>query len=67
VRIVLSLKDHPAIDLYDLFERLQKVGIYPTGGADLGNNEHAILFRRPADTDQAIIALKKMGIDAQRD
>ena len=67
MRIVISLKDHPATDLYALFERLNRVGVYPTGGADLGNKEHAILFRRPADTDQAIIALKNMGIDAQRD
>jgi len=37
-----------------LFERLQKAGIYPTGGADLGDLQHAILFHRPGDTDQAI-------------
>jgi hypothetical protein len=49
-----------------LFERLNRVGIYPTGGADLGYKEHAIIFRKPADTDQAIIALQNMGIDSQR-
>ncbi len=49
-----------------LFERLHKVGIYPTGGADLGNQEHAIVFRGPEDTDRAITVLKNMGIDAQR-
>ena len=53
-------------DLYMLFERLQKAGIYPTGGADLGDLQHAILFRRPEDTDQAIALLKQMGFDAER-
>jgi hypothetical protein len=66
VRIVLSLKDHPTIELYNLFERLNKAGLYPTGGADLGELQHAILFRRSEDTDQAIALLKQMGIDAQR-
>jgi hypothetical protein len=66
VRVLLSLKDHPTIDLYNLFERLNKAGVYPTGGADLGDLEHAILFRRPEDTDQAIALLKRMGIDAKR-
>jgi hypothetical protein len=61
VRVLLSLKDHPTIDLYNLFERLNKAGVYPTGGADLGDLEHAILFRRPKDTDQAIALLKRMG------
>ena len=49
-------------DLYMLFERLQKAGIYPTGGADLGDLQHAILFRRPGDTDQAITVLRSIGI-----
>ena len=66
MRIVLSLKSHPTIELYDLFERLQKAGIYPTGGADLGDLQQAILFRRPEDSDQAIVLLKRMGIDATR-
>jgi hypothetical protein len=66
VRILVSLKDHPSTDLYTLFERLHKAGIYPAGGADLGNLQHAILFRRPEDTDLAIALLKKMGIDAER-
>ena len=66
MRILISLKDHPKTDLYSLFERLQKAGVYPTGGADLGELQHAILFRRPEDTDQAIALLKQMGIDAQR-
>jgi len=65
VRILVSLKDHET-DLYTLFERLQKAGVYPTGGADLGDLGHAILFRRPEDTDHAITVLKNMGIDAQR-
>jgi len=60
----VSLKSHPTIELYDLFERLQKAGIYPTGGADLGDLQQAILFRRPEDSDQAIALLKRMGIDA---
>ena len=67
MRILISLKDHPKTDLYSLFERLQKAGVYPTGGADLGELQHAILFRRPEDTDQAIALLKRMGIDAKRD
>jgi len=66
VRILLSLKDHPTTDLYTLFERLQKAGIYPTGGADLGDLQQAILFRRPEDTDQAIALFKRMGINAER-
>jgi len=66
VRILISLKDHPKTDLYSLFERLQKAGVYPTGGAELGDLQHAILFRRPEDTDQAIALLKQMGIDAKR-
>jgi uncharacterized protein YprB with RNaseH-like and TPR domain len=66
VRILISLKDHPKTDLYSLFERLQKAGVYPTGGANLGDLEHAILFRRPEDTDQAIAVLKQMGIEAKR-
>jgi hypothetical protein len=66
VRIVLSLKSHPTIELYDLFERLRKAGVYPTGGADLGDLQHAILFRRSEDTDQAIALLKQMGIDTER-
>src|SRR5258706_15439431 len=53
-------------DLYTLFERLHKAGVYPTGGADLGELQHAILFRKPEDTDQAIAVLKKMGIKAER-
>jgi hypothetical protein len=66
VRIVLSLKSHPTIDLYDLFERLRKAGVYPSGGADLGDLQQAILFRKPEDTDRAIALLKQMGIDAER-
>jgi len=66
VRILISLKDHPTIELYDLFERLRKAGVYPTGGADLGDLQHAILFRRADDTDQAIALLKKMGFDVER-
>ena len=66
MRILISLKDHPTIELYDLFERLRKGGLYPTGGADLGELQHAILFRRSEDTDQAIALLKHMGIDAER-
>jgi hypothetical protein len=66
VRILISLKDHPKTDLYSLFERLQKAGVYPTGGAELDDLQHAILFRRPEDTDQAIAVLKQMGIDAKR-
>ena len=66
MRILISLKAHQPIDLYTVFERLQKAGVYPTGGADLGELQHAILFRRPEDTDQAIALLKQMGIDAQR-
>jgi hypothetical protein len=65
VRILLSLKDHPTTDRYTLFERLQNAGIYPTGGADLGDLQQAILFRRPEDTDQAIALLKKMGFDVE--
>jgi hypothetical protein len=65
VRILLSLKDHPTTDLYTLFERLQNAGIYPTGGADLGDLQQAILFRRPEDSDQAIALLKKMGFDVE--
>jgi hypothetical protein len=66
VRVLISLKDQPSIDLYTLFERLHKAGVFPTGGADLGNLEHAILFRRPEDTDQAIALLKQMGFKAER-
>jgi len=66
VRILISLKGHPSTDLYQLFERLNKAGVYPTGGADLGNQEPAILFRRPEDTDQAIELLKRMGFDVER-
>ena len=66
VRILISLKDQPSLDSYNLFERLQKAGIYPVGGAQLGDRQHAILFRRPEDTDHAIAVLKNMGIDAQR-
>ena len=66
MRVLLSLKDQPSIDLYTLFEQLHKAGIFPTGGADLGNLQHAILFRRPEDTDQAIALLKKMGFDVER-
>ena len=66
MRILISLKDHPTIELYDLFERLRKAGVYPTGGADLGDLQQAILFRRPEDTDQAIALLKKMGFDVER-
>jgi hypothetical protein len=66
VRILLSLKDHPTTDLYTLLERLQKAGVYPTSGADLGDLQHAILFRRPKDSDQAIASLKRMGINAER-
>jgi hypothetical protein len=66
VRILISLRDQPSIDLYTLFERLNKSGVYPTGGADLGDKQHAILFRRPEDTDQAIAFLKRMGINAER-
>ena len=66
MRILLSLKDHPTTDLYTLLERLQKAGVYPTGGADLGDLQHAILFRRPEDSDQAIALLKRMGINAER-
>jgi hypothetical protein len=66
VRILISLKGHPKTDLYSLFERLQKASVYPTGGAELGDLQHAILFRRPEDTEQAIALLKQMGIDAKR-
>ena len=66
MRILISLKDHPTIELYDLIERLRKAGVYPTGGADLGDLQQAILFRRPEDTDQAIALLKKMGFDVER-
>ena len=66
MRILISLKGHPSTDLYQLFERLNKGGVYPTGGADLGDLQHAILFRRPEDTDQAIALLKRMGFDAER-
>ena len=45
---------------------LYAAGAVPTGGADLSDLQHAILFRRPEDTDQAIAVLKQMGIDAER-
>ena len=64
MRVLISLKDQPSLDSYKLFERLQKAGIYPVGGAQLGDQQHAILFRRPEDTEQAIAVLKQMGIDA---
>ena len=66
MRVLISLKDQPSIDLYSLFERLNKAGVYPTGGADLGDLQHAILFRKPEDTDQALALLKGMGIEAKR-
>ena len=65
MRILLSLNDHPSTDLNTLIDRLRKAGIWPTGGADLGDQK-ALLFRRPEDTDQAIVLLKQMGIDARR-
>jgi hypothetical protein len=49
-----------------LFERLLKARIYPVSGAEFGDRLHAIVFRRPEDTDQAIALLKQMGIDAKR-
>lgn len=66
MRVLFSLKDHPTIDLYTLLEQLRKAGIDPAGGAHLGDQQKAILFHKPEDTDQALTFLKRIGIDAER-
>ena len=65
MRILLSLDGHPSTDLNSLIDRLRKAGIWPAGGADLGDQK-ALLFRRPEDTDHALELLKQMGIEAKR-
>ena len=66
MRILLSLDRHPSTDLYKLIEQLRRAGVSAIGGANLGDLQAVINFRRPQDTDRAIVLLQKMGIEAHR-
>ena len=66
VKIILSLKGHPAIDLNDLIELLRSEGISAASSSDVANHQAALIFSNPADTDRAIESLAKVGIHAER-